>query len=72
MNVRIFNKSKYKILHLGQDNSHYKFKLGGERTKCSPAEKDLGGLVDGKLDMSQQRALAAQKAKHILICNKRS
>jgi len=48
-----FNKSKCKVgLHLGQGNVHYQLKLGDGRIEYHTAEKDVGVLVDGKLDMS--------------------
>ena len=54
MNIMRFNKSRYKILHLDQCNPQYQYKLGDERIEHSSNEKDLGVLLDGKLDMSQQ------------------
>lgn len=62
VNLMKFNKDKCKILHLGQGSSQYQYRLGDEFIDSSPTEKDLGILVDEKMNMSWKCPLRAQKA----------
>jgi len=67
-NLMKFNKEKCKVLQPRRNNPMHQYTLGAVQLESRLAEKDLGVLVDTKLNMSQQWALAAKKVNGILDC----
>ncbi|RMC13888.1 hypothetical protein DUI87_08971 [Hirundo rustica rustica] len=59
LNLMKFNNAKRKVLHLGEVNPEQQYRLGKEKIEGSPEKKDLGVLVEEKLNITCQHALGS-------------
>lgn len=67
-NLMMFNKDKCMVLHLGKSNPGGQNRLESTWLGSSCVERELGALVDNRLNMSEQFTAVAKKANRMMGC----
>ncbi|PKU47411.1 pol- hypothetical protein [Limosa lapponica baueri] len=70
-NLMKFNEDNCKVTYPGIHNPRVLHMLGSTHPGSRSVERDLGVLMDNKLNMSEQCAAAAKKANRMLSCIKK-
>ena len=60
------NVDKCKVLHLGYNNPKFRYELNNKVIQEVEQEKDLGVIVDNKLNFNEQCAAAVKKGNQVL------
>ena len=61
-----FNVDKCKVMHLGRLNQCQEYSMGGKNLQVTTEEKDLGVLIDNKLEFGNHIRVITNKANRML------
>ena len=67
-NLMVFNTEKCKVLHLGKKNLQHPYRLSSVTLASTTEERDLGVIIDHKMNVSLQCDAAASKMSKMLAC----
>ncbi len=67
-----FNATKCKVLHLGRQNENYRYRMGDVELEVTTEEKDLGVMIDNRLEFDTHIERQVSKANTQLGLIRRS